>query len=141
MKCDNFNCAHRAICEEWISLGNENYINESDGSCDFYNYMGQPEGEKAQHIVVIPPEMLTTLAQGVVDAITKIDYIKLAKQCYILSNDSIDQLCRLRSDLKTGVMVGSTLRTQEQIDKFILTIDAILENNGKINQEAGTNGK
>lgn len=39
----------------------------------------------------------------------------------------IDELCRLRSDLKSGNHVGSTLRTQQQIDKFIDALNVTIE--------------
>lgn len=42
--------------------------------------------------------------------------------------DLIDELCRLRSDLKSGLYVGSTLRTQAQMNKFIGALDEIIDN-------------
>lgn len=41
---------------------------------------------------------------------------------------NIDELCRLRSDLKTGLVVGSTLRTQTQIERFIKSLDDVIDN-------------
>lgn len=43
-----------------------------------------------------------------------------------LSNTQIDELCRLRSDLRSGLTVGSTLRHQSQIDNYIKVLDEIL---------------
>ena len=45
-----------------------------------------------------------------------------------LSTSNIDELCRLRSDLKSGLHVGSTLRTQTQIDKFVGVLDKVIDN-------------
>lgn len=39
----------------------------------------------------------------------------------------LDELCRLRSDLKSGVYVGSTLRTRHQIKRFIDALDVTIE--------------
>ena len=39
---------------------------------------------------------------------------------------NLDELCRLRSDLKTGAVVGSTLRYQYQIDRYIKAIDDVI---------------
>lgn len=39
---------------------------------------------------------------------------------------NIDELCRLRSDLKTGDVVGSTLRYQDQIDRYIKALDDVI---------------
>lgn len=36
MDCNRNDCLHYEVCEEWKTLGNENYINESNGKCDFY---------------------------------------------------------------------------------------------------------
>lgn len=36
MDCNRKDCIHYKVCEEWKSLGNENYINESNGNCDNY---------------------------------------------------------------------------------------------------------
>lgn len=36
MDCNRNDCLHYEVCAEWKTLGNENYINESDGRCDFY---------------------------------------------------------------------------------------------------------
>ncbi len=36
MDCNRKDCIHYKVCEEWKSLGNENYINESNGNCDHY---------------------------------------------------------------------------------------------------------
>lgn len=36
MNCNRNDCLHYEVCEEWKILGNENYINESNGRCDFY---------------------------------------------------------------------------------------------------------
>lgn len=44
-------------------------------------------------------------------------------------NFNTDELCRLRSDLKTGLVVGSTLRYQYQIDRYIKTLDEIISVN------------
>lgn len=41
---------------------------------------------------------------------------------------NIDELCRLRSDLKSGLHVGSTLRTQRQMNNFIKALDDIIDN-------------
>ncbi len=46
----------------------------------------------------------------------------------LLTASDIDELCRLRSDLKSGLYVGSTLRTQAQIDKFVDVLDGIIDN-------------
>ena len=43
------------------------------------------------------------------------------------NGDLIDELCRLRSDLKSGLHVGSTLRTQAQMNKFIGALDEIID--------------
>lgn len=43
-----------------------------------------------------------------------------------MSKFNIDELCRLRSDLKTGMVVGSTLRYQSQIDRYIKTLDNVI---------------
>ena len=47
----------------------------------------------------------------------------------------IDELCRLRSDLKSGLYVGSTLRTQAQMNKFIGALDEIIDNALTVNTE------
>ena len=44
---------------------------------------------------------------------------------------NLDELCRLRSDLKTGAVVGSTLRYQYQIDRYIKAIDNVIGANMK----------
>lgn len=36
MNCDRTDCIHYKVCEEWKSLGNDNYINDSYGNCDYY---------------------------------------------------------------------------------------------------------
>lgn len=41
---------------------------------------------------------------------------------------NIDELCRLRSDLKTGWHVGSVLRTQKQMNNYIKALDEVIEN-------------
>lgn len=45
MNCDKTDCIHYKVCEEWKSLGNDNYINESDGSCDCYLASYNPSGD------------------------------------------------------------------------------------------------
>ena len=45
-----------------------------------------------------------------------------------LTTSDIDELCRLRFDLKTGLHVGSTLRTQTQINKFVSVLDKVIDN-------------
>lgn len=37
MNCDKTDCKHYKVCEEWKSLGNDNYINDSYGNCDHYS--------------------------------------------------------------------------------------------------------
>ena len=37
MDCNKSDCIHYKVCEEWKSLGNDNYINESNGNCDLYS--------------------------------------------------------------------------------------------------------
>ena len=37
MDCNKTDCIHYKVCEEWKSLGNDNYINESNGNCDCYS--------------------------------------------------------------------------------------------------------
>lgn len=37
MNCDKTDCIHYKVCEEWKSLGNDNYINDSYGNCDHYS--------------------------------------------------------------------------------------------------------
>lgn len=36
MNCDRTDCIHYKVCEEWKSLGNDNYINDSYGNCEYY---------------------------------------------------------------------------------------------------------
>ena len=36
MNCDRTDCIHYKVCEEWKSLDNDNYINDSYGNCDYY---------------------------------------------------------------------------------------------------------
>ena len=36
MKCNKTECLHHKVCQEWVILGNDNYINDSDGYCDLY---------------------------------------------------------------------------------------------------------
>lgn len=45
---------------------------------------------------------------------------------------NIDELCRMRSDLKSGLYVGSALRTQKQVNRYIKALDEVIE--------AGTRG-
>ena len=37
MDCNRTDCIHYKVCEEWKSLGNDNYINDSYGNCDNYS--------------------------------------------------------------------------------------------------------
>ena len=45
MICDKTDCVHYDVCEEWRSLGNDNYITCSNGHCDFYKAK-QPQGKR-----------------------------------------------------------------------------------------------
>ncbi len=36
MECGKTDCLHNKVCNEWKLLGNDNYINDSYGNCDFY---------------------------------------------------------------------------------------------------------
>ena len=36
MNCNRTDCTHYKVCEEWKSLGNDNYINDSYGNCENY---------------------------------------------------------------------------------------------------------
>lgn len=45
MDCDKSDCVHYKVCEEWKSLGNDNYINDSYGNCDFYSAPCSPTGD------------------------------------------------------------------------------------------------
>ena len=36
MKCNKTECLHHKVCQEWVILGNDNYINDSVGYCDLY---------------------------------------------------------------------------------------------------------
>lgn len=36
MECGKTDCLHNNVCNEWKLLGNDNYINDSYGNCDFY---------------------------------------------------------------------------------------------------------
>lgn len=45
MNCDKTDCKHYKVCEEWKSLGNDNYINESNGNCDCYSAPYNPTGD------------------------------------------------------------------------------------------------
>lgn len=45
MNCNKLDCVHYKVCEEWKSLGNDNYINESNGNCDCYSATYSPSGD------------------------------------------------------------------------------------------------
>lgn len=45
MDCNKTDCIHYKVCEEWKSLGNDNYINESNGNCDCYSSPYNPSGD------------------------------------------------------------------------------------------------
>lgn len=45
MDCNKSDCIHYKVCEEWKSLGNDNYINESNGNCDCYSAPYNPTGD------------------------------------------------------------------------------------------------
>ena len=46
MDYNRSDCLHYDVCEEWKTLGNENYINESDRKCDFYKQRQKPMLDK-----------------------------------------------------------------------------------------------
>jgi len=54
--------------------------------------------------------------------------IQNAPTVSLTTPSDIDELCRLRSDLKSGLHVGSTLRTRAQMNKFIRVLDKIIDN-------------
>lgn len=39
---------------------------------------------------------------------------------------NIDELCRLRSDLRTGMVVGPSLKYQDRIDRYIKALDDVI---------------
>lgn len=42
---------------------------------------------------------------------------------------NIDELCRLRSDLRTGMVVGPSLKYQDRIDRYIKALDDVIAAN------------
>lgn len=46
MNCNRNDCLHYEVCREWKTLGNENYINESNRKCDFYKQRQEPALDK-----------------------------------------------------------------------------------------------
>lgn len=49
-----------------------------------------------------------------------------SKARHTQSEFDTDELCRLRSDLKSGLVVGSTLRGKYQVDRYIKALDDVI---------------
>lgn len=76
-------------------------------------------------------EMLKGSVKDWENASTILNLLESVKSGTVLPKghgDLIDELCRLRSDLKSGLYVGSTLRTQAQMNKFVGALDEIIDN-------------
>lgn len=71
MNCNKTDCIHYKVCQEWKSLDNDNYINDSYGDCENYNPTVKP-----QKIVTIPHELIEKLVLCVVDTVENIDWDK-----------------------------------------------------------------
>ena len=65
MDCDRTDCIHFKVCEEWKSLCNDNYINDSYGNCDYY----APTVELSPVINMKP--LTAEEKQGLIDALKK----------------------------------------------------------------------
>lgn len=40
MDCERKGCVHYGVCSAWRALGNDNYINESNGNCRYFEEPG-----------------------------------------------------------------------------------------------------
>lgn len=99
------------------------------GNCEFFQQKDRPQGD------LISREWIKDAFEDCTgECACCVHNTNDFKYCGLIDNAptvpqaefNLDELCRLRSDLKTGAVVGSTLRYQFQIDRYIKAIDDVI---------------